>query len=110
METVARVSRVQSRRAHQIIRPDPWTPLSSTQLAKDRGGCRCIETLLAGTAGQKAKDRVLQALKGSYGDLARGSAAGGRMVELCFEAARLEEKEAIAGELAARENALVRRM
>jgi len=75
-------------------------------LVRDRGGCRCVEAFLGGGAGAKAKSRVLASLRGSYLELARGSAAGARTVEACFEAGSLEDKEAIAAELAPREGQL----
>ncbi|KAL4439741.1 hypothetical protein ABPG75_002742 [Micractinium tetrahymenae] len=75
--------------------------------AKDPGGCRVLEAYLEGPGAAAKKRRALLAgLAGAYGEVALGG-SGSHFVEKCYALAEVEEKELIAGELAAAEARLM---
>lgn len=68
------------------------------EAAKDVGGARTIEAFLDSDASGKQKHRLINKLRGHFGELAMHS-SGSFTVEKCFSASNLSLREAIASDL-----------
>ncbi|KAF9685366.1 hypothetical protein SADUNF_Sadunf03G0047100 [Salix dunnii] len=68
------------------------------EAAKDAGGARTIEAFLDSNATGKLKHRLINKLRGHFGELAMHS-SGSFTVEKCFNASNLSLREAIASDL-----------
>ncbi|KAJ6389285.1 hypothetical protein OIU77_027596 [Salix suchowensis] len=88
---------------NQLIQPY-ITSLTSMEVdhvleaAKDAGGARTIEAFLDSNASGKLKHRLINKLRGHFGELAMHS-SGSFTVEKCFNASNLSLREAIASDL-----------
>lgn len=81
---------------------DGFLDLSDTDLvnlAMDRTAAHCVESLLTGNLGQKAKSKLCRKLVPSSANLA-ANPSGSFVLEKCFQAAPIDLKEAIANQLA----------
>ncbi|KAJ6942744.1 pumilio [Populus alba x Populus x berolinensis] len=75
------------------------------EAAKDVGGARTIEAFLDSDASGKQKHRLINKLRGHFGELAMHS-SGSFTVEKCFSASNLSLREAIASDLLSVQNEL----
>ncbi|KAL1214456.1 Pumilio-like protein 23 [Cardamine amara subsp. amara] len=73
-------------------------PEYTIETAKDSSGARVIEAFLASDAAIKQKRRLINKLRGHFGELALHT-SGSFTVEKCFDACNLTLREAIATEL-----------
>ncbi|GAQ82559.1 Pumilio (PUM) protein [Klebsormidium nitens] len=83
------------------------TEAECVALASDPGGSRVVEAFLTGPTPDKQKRLFVGRLRGHFAELARDP-SGSHCVEKCFTAADIKLKEAIVGELADGEAALLR--
>eukprot|EP00258_Populus_trichocarpa_P037681 XP_024453700.1 pumilio homolog 23 isoform X2 [Populus trichocarpa] len=100
---IATSQRLHTHEHEQLIQPYIMSLTSMEvdhvlEAAKDVGGARTIEAFLDSDASGKQKHRLINKLRGHFGELAMHS-SGSFTVEKCFSASNLSLREAIASDL-----------